>query len=118
MAVQPLVQEIQAGTSKAMRNATLAGLPRGLVRTYYERSRAIAEREAKKKWSQLLTAFREFGVTRDRLEQHLGHPVEKVTDAEIVDLRGAYNALKDGVDGVTVADLFPVKTAELRARRA
>jgi len=103
------IQAIQAGASKAMRNATIAGLPRGLVRTYYERTRSVAAREAKAKWSKLLEAFREFGVTRELLEAHLGHPIEKVSDEKIADLRGAYNALRDGIDGVTALDLFPPK---------
>ena len=93
---QRLIQAIQSGASKSIRNAILAGLPRGFVETFYRRARAIAEREAKTTWSKLLEAFREFGVTKEMIEANIGRPIEKITDSEIVDLRGIYNAIKEG----------------------
>jgi hypothetical protein len=101
---QRLVQAIQAGASKSIRNAILAGLPRGFVETFYRRARAIAEREAKTTWSKLLEAYREFGVSKEMIEAHLGHPIEKISKEEIVDLRGIFNSLKDGV--ATAAEVF------------
>lgn len=105
---QRQVMAVQAGASKAMRNAILNGLPDGLVEAFYQRARSIAAREAKERWSKMLTAFREFGVTREMIEDHLGHPLEKVTENEITDLGGIYNALNDGQAQAT--DIFGKRT--------
>lgn len=107
---QRLVQAIQAGASKAERNAILAGLPDYLVQSYDLRAREIAAKDAKAGWSKLMEAFKPYGVTREALERHLGHPLEKVTDEEIVDLRGIYNAIKDGQ--TSASDVFPPAKAE------
>jgi hypothetical protein len=105
---QRLIMAIQAGASKAMRNAILNGLPDGLVEAFYGRARSVAAREAKERWSKMLTAFREFGVSREMIEDHLGHPLEKVTENEVADLIGIYNALNDGQ--VQATDIFGKRT--------
>jgi hypothetical protein len=105
-----LVMAIQAGASKAMRNAILSGLPKGLVEAYYQRCRAIAAREAKTKWAEIVTKFREFGVTKEMLEGYIEKPLEKLADAEMVDLRGVYNSLRDGI--VQPGEIFVRKPKE------
>ena len=44
----------------------------------------------------LLSSFIEIGVTRETLEQHLGHPVKSITEEEFVDLRGIYSGIAGG----------------------
>jgi hypothetical protein len=107
---QRLQMAVQAGSSKAVRNAVISGLPDGLVESYYQRAKAVAGREAKQRWAKMLEAFRQFGVSRDMIENHLGHPLEKITDAEVADLGGIFNSLRDGI--ATATDVFTRKTGE------
>ncbi len=95
LAAQTLDRAIQAGASKAERNAILAGIPDWLKHSYYQRSRQIAATDVKENQGKLLEAFLELGVTRDMLEKHLGCALERVTDDQLADLRGIYNALRD-----------------------
>ncbi len=92
---QWLMQAIQAGASKAERNAITAGLPDWLTQSAYDRVRQIAASEAKQNLSRLVEAFMRHGVTRERLEKHLGKPLEKLNDEELADLRGTFNAIRD-----------------------
>jgi hypothetical protein len=110
---QRLVMAVQAGSSKAVRNAILSGLPDYLVETYYQRAKAIAGREAKSKWTEIQVKFREFGVTPEMLESHVGHELEQINDQELADLRGIFNALRDGLAKAT--DVFAAKPAHTEA---
>jgi hypothetical protein len=107
---QRLVMAIQSGASKAIRNAILNGLPDYLIEAYYQRAKSIASREAKTKKAEIISKFREFGVTPEMLQEHVGHSLDRVTDEEVGELRGIYNAIKDGVAQPT--DVFTRKTKE------
>jgi hypothetical protein len=94
----------QAGASKAVRNAILAGLPDGLVEAYYKRARSVSAQEAEKRWAKMLVAFREYGVTREMIEAHVGHALENLEENEFADLQGIFNSIRDGV--VMATDVF------------
>jgi len=95
LASERLVQAIQAGASKAERNAILAGIPDWLKHSYYQRARQIAAADTKDNQGKLLEAFLELSVTRDMLETYLGCALERVNDDQLADLRGIFNALRD-----------------------
>ena len=107
-------QAVQAGMSKAVRNAVLAALPEWLVTTYYEAAKEIAssgrkrgEKEAaplQKRIERVTTAFTNVGVTPELLTSYLGHPLEETTAAEIADLIGIGNAIRDRQ--TTVEEVF------------
>lgn len=44
----------------------------------------------------MVTKFAELGVSKDMLEKKLGHSLEDMVPAELVDFTGVYNAIKDG----------------------
>ena len=54
----------------------------------------------------LVAAFGEMGVTRDMLVKRLGHHLDAVIAAEVLQLRKIYQSIKDGFAGV--ADFFDV----------
>ena len=41
-------------------------------------------------------ALAQYDVTKEQIEDRLGHEIEDVTEGELVDLRGAYRAIRDG----------------------
>jgi len=96
---QWLMQAIQASASKAERNAITAGLPDWFVQSAFERVRMIAADSTKQNLSKIVEGFMRRGVTRERLEKHLGKPLEKLDNEELADLRGTYNALRDKEQG-------------------
>ena len=44
----------------------------------------------------MVVAFKEFGVTKEMIENFFNHSIDKVDNKELVDMIGIYNALKDG----------------------
>lgn len=92
---------VQAGASKAIRNAILAGLPAYLVNAYDKKAREIvggkldAVADAKT-IDAVLRAFEKMHVTKEQLERYAETPAEKWTGTEIADLRGLWNAIRDG----------------------
>lgn len=54
--------------------------------------------------NKMVAAFGKYGVTTDMMIAHLGHPLDKTTPAELAELLGVYNSIKDGHQ--TVADWF------------
>jgi len=104
---------LQAGASKAMRNAVLAALPAYLVSAYDKKARAIvggdpdAKAEPKQIEAVLRTFQKKFSITTEQLEHYTEMPVAEWTGTEIADLRGLWNALNDGQ--TTVEEVFSVK---------
>lgn len=99
-----LVQAIQAGASKAERNAIIAGLPDWLVKSYTDKARQIARKDAKENKFDVIDVFMTVGVNRDLLERYLGKSVDKIDDDERVHLIGMYNALRDREQ--TIEEMF------------
>lgn len=92
---------LQAGASKAIRNATLAGLPDYLVTAYVNRAREIVggkldQKADEKQLSAVIRAFKKLDVTQEQLEQYTKLAMAEWTGSEIADLRGLYNAIQDG----------------------
>lgn len=114
---QRLLMAVQAGASKASRNAILAGLPTYLVRAYDTRAREIAAGNLDaaadpKKVAGLFRAFERFKVTKEMLEAYVEMPIADWTGETLSNLIGLGNALNDGQ--VTLEDLFPPKEEPAR----
>lgn len=112
--VDRLNMAVQAGMSKAERNATLSGLPVYLVESYFTKAKQIAGQKGKKegktdaqRFEALYAAFEKLGVATDRVKAYIAVKFEK--DANIDDtlgtMRGIFNAIKDGQ--VRAEDAFP-----------
>ncbi len=109
----------QAGASKAIRNACLAGLPPYLVQGYYNKARAIAggkldEKATREAIAGAIIAFSkvmmgETAVTTGHLEQYLKKPVAEWLGEDVAGLRGLFNAIADGQ--VSPAEAFGVAAA-------
>lgn len=89
-----------AAVSKAIRNYGLRLIPGDILdecRATIERvkaDRAAQDPDAEKK--RVLDAFAGIGVSADRMKKYLGHPLEEISPAELVELREVYEAIRDG----------------------
>ncbi len=100
---------VQAGASKAMRNAIVGGLPAYLVNKYVAKAQFLTVGDLKKpaepeKIEAVKKAFARYRVTEAQLEKYVDVPVADWKGREIADLRGLYNGLKD--EQITVEEAF------------
>jgi hypothetical protein len=101
-------QAVQAGASKAMRNAILAGLPAYLVSAYEKKARALVAGNLDapadlKTVAAVLRAFDKWQVSEEQLVAYTGLPAANWTGTEVADLRGLWNAINDGQTSVEEA---------------
>ncbi len=84
----------------ATRNALLRLFPRDIVDRAIKAAMLAVEKAARKdkpgQTQLIMETFARFGVTKEQLEKHLGHALEKITEKEIAELRGIAAAIKDG----------------------
>lgn len=104
---------IQAGASKSIRNAILAGLPVYLVSAYDKRAREIVAGKQDVPAEQkvivaALAVFAKIQVTQEMLEGYVGKPMKDWTGADVAALRGLFNAIED--EQVTMAQAFGLET--------
>lgn len=96
---------IQAGMSKAERNASLSGKPEWLKERYFAKAKQIAGQKGKKEGKTdaqrvqaMIEGFAKLGVEKARIEAYMADKFAK--DANIDDtlgtMRGVFNAIKDG----------------------
>jgi hypothetical protein len=109
------VQAIQAGASKAIRNAILAGLPAYLVNGYDKKARQIVGGDLDKKAApttvqSAVKAFAKWAVTQEQLEQYVELKAADWTGTTIAELRGLYNAILD--EQTSVEEVFGVESDE------
>lgn len=106
---------VQAGMSKAERNATLSALPVYLVESYFAKAKQIAGQKGKKegktveqRFDALYAAFLKLGIERDRVAAYISakFPGDANIDDTLGTMRGIFNAIKDGQ--VKADDAFPV----------
>lgn len=107
--VQRLGLAIQAGLSKGMRNAILAGIPSIYVQAFYQKAKEIAggkpDLPAKPETvAAIVKGFERFKMDTGKLEEYAEVKVQDWTGADVANLRGLWNALND--KQVTVAELF------------
>lgn len=101
-----------------VRNCVLAVIPPDIVDSVLQQCSATLEAASSGKLKQnredvlrqVVVSFAEFGVTKEMLDQNLGHPIEQMTPAEHVRLQGMYRSIRDG--NTKVADHFDVPKAE------
>lgn len=93
---------VQAGASKAVRNAILAGLPAPLVEAYDQKARELVSGKLdqpadKARVAKLLEFFESrHKVGQEQLEKYVEKPVSEWTGNDISNLRGLANAIVDG----------------------
>ncbi|KKK57627.1 hypothetical protein LCGC14_3052560, partial [marine sediment metagenome] len=86
--------------SKTIRNSGLRIIPADFVEEAVEiikatiRDRAATDPEAEKK--ALVDAFHAIGISPSDLAEYLGHDLDKIQPAEMVDMRTLYQAIRDG----------------------
>lgn len=103
-----LTLALQAGMSKAERNASLAGLSVPFVETYYAEARRVAAsgktagskkvQPIKERWDWLFAQVLKVGVTKDKFKEHIDdHCGENAEDEQrLAYAIGVYNSIKDG----------------------
>lgn len=109
--------------SKAMRTCLLRLIPADILeeaiqRCYQTQLKKDAE-DPDGARKEMVDAFGELGITVEQLVEYLGHPVEQTAPKEMKDLRGIWNAIKDGeatwAEAIAAKDPktpAPEKTAE------
>lgn len=112
-----LQNAIQAGLSKAERNAALSGLPEYLKDKLFLQAKLIAGRKDKgtKTEAERLDAcykgFAKFGVTPERVAAYVAEKLAgKSTDEIIGTMKGVFNALKE--KHTTAEETFPTTKPE------
>jgi hypothetical protein len=110
---------IQAGMSKAERNATLSGLPVYLVEAYFDKAKKLAGQAGKKegktieeRFQALYVAFAKLGIEKARVQAYMDEKFPEGADPDdtLGTMRGIFNAIKDGQ--AKAEDVFPVNKSE------
>ena len=112
-----LVMAIQAGASKAVRNAILSGLPVWLVEAYFAKAKKLAiglkgdkdklaPKDIKRAVEAMVKAFAKLGVDGDRLSAYMKDKLDaELSDEEkLAQMRGIFTAISEGQ--TTVAEVF------------
>jgi len=90
----------KALVAKARRNVERQLMPRDIidegVKTILETRLAQAVEDPEAERRKVYDAFAEIGIRPADLEKHLGHSLDTISPAEIVDLRGLYASIRDG----------------------
>lgn len=96
-------QALQAGVSKAQRNAILRSLPVWFVDQYFEAAKVLAAggKDAGKKVNKgvvtkIRKAFEEKGINPEQLEDYLGEKLDGLTQAGYAKAKSLWQAYKDG----------------------
>lgn len=104
---------IQAGMSKAVRNAILASLPSSLVDLYFSEAKKVAAgltgknakaEPVKDRIDKAVAAFVKKGATRGAVESYINGLSFETAEEVLTHLLGLYNAVNDGVQ--TIQDIF------------
>lgn len=112
---------IQAGASKAVRNAILNALPVGLVEEYTAAAKRIAAKGVQKKGEAvkpiaervkaMFAAFAKIGIEDKHVKAYLAEHHELETDeAMLAHMIGIYNAIEDGQ--AKIEEVFPTMEKE------
>lgn len=110
---------IQAGGSKAERNAALKGIPGWFKDRYFQAAKAIAGRKGKAEGKSvedrkaaLFAAFVKLGATKEQVEVYIAEkfPGDSGSDDFFGTMRGILNGIKD--KHTTVAEVFTAKKVE------
>jgi hypothetical protein len=98
---------------RRLRSRILAVMPKWLVEAAVEECQKTLAANVGKTLDEsrraLITAFSRYGITAQQIEARIGHELVAITAEEIVELRGVFQAIKDGVS--SVADQFPASSA-------
>ena len=90
-----LAQAVQAGVSKAARNAIVQAIPRHISRAVYEKAKEKVLETGELALPKLLEAFAAFDVGREKLESVYKKPLEELTPKERQNLRGLFTAFRE-----------------------
>jgi hypothetical protein len=108
---EKLMQALLVGASKAERNVISAGVPDWLMQQAFVRCKQLAAENSRSQLGQMIEHCEKFGVRREQLEAALGGPLnDKLTDDQIVTLKGFANGLVSG--DVRAAEIGLKKEAE------
>lgn len=108
--------------SKASRTGILRLVPASLISECFERCETVSADEAAKdpdgEKKKILDAFAEHNVQPSWLAEWLGHPVEQVTPAQLVELRHLLVAIREGEatlqEAMAVADDRRARAAKVK----
>jgi tellurite resistance-related uncharacterized protein len=119
LSVERMQNALQAGISKAVRNAILASLPVGLVDAYFKKAKELAVNggaQAKKPIAERLkdakAKFKKIGVPEDVMEKYIAAQIADndgawKDDDVLAHLIGVWNAIED--NQATIEEVFTIE---------
>lgn len=116
-----LDKAVNAGGSKAQRNAILAGIPDPLKKRILREAILAAETDkptfllTKEEAEKIVDGFARYDVDQDQMERKLGKPVNQWTRKDRVRLKSMFNAL---AAGEVAANIFGVKVQKTKGKPA
>lgn len=90
-----LAMAVQAGVSKAARNAIVQAIPRHISRAVYEKAKEVVLETGELALPKLLEAFAAFNVGREKLEGLYHKPLEELSPDERRNLRGLFTSFRE-----------------------
>jgi hypothetical protein len=94
-------QKSLAGVARTRRNLILTMIPADILAECFTRCQATMAKAVKEdpeaEAKRIFDAFAQRKVLPSDLEEYLGHPIEQVTPAELVTLRGLLTALRESI---------------------
>lgn len=94
---QRLRMAVQAGVSKAARNAIVHGLPRWLSRAYFEKAKELAGETPAIDIPKLVESFATYSISREQLEGFYGGRLEDLDADKRRNLRGLFVAIRENL---------------------
>lgn len=96
--------------SRRMRACILSIIPGDVVEKALEQC-AITQKNSfgapEEQIEKMISAFEELGVSKEMLNKRLGHNIEGAVTAQLIQLRGVYRSIKDGIG--KISDFFEVE---------
>jgi len=67
-----------------------------LNKIYKTVAESVGDTKTSETIKQIITKFKEMGVSVDMIERKLRHPLSEISPSDVVELRGIYSSIKDG----------------------
>lgn len=124
-----VVMAVQAGSSKAVRNAVLAGIPVAIVEKYMDKAKALASgvgsgkklsaKDLKDRLAKMTEAFGKLGVSSEQLASYMKTNIAslKTNEEKMAHMVGVFNSIEDGLADASEVFGIPAAT-DTQATRA
>jgi len=95
-----IYETVANAAARRMRNCILALIPGDIVESAVEESKKTLKanlQDLPALVTKIQESFSKFGVTREKIEEKLGHNLESINEKEYLTMQGWYRAINDGI---------------------